>query len=178
MTTPNTPKTTTTAKTTTRKTTTTPATTAKTTTKAPATTTARTAPARTAKPAASRTATPKPTPAKTPAKAAPAKAPAKAAPAPAPAPVELPEYVIVERKRRFANVTTRVLDLKHPACPVAPVQLGDNPALQMTWAAECVDHDERGYYRRKDIAEANAADPWIFCSTCATAMGDYNPIKR
>ncbi|GAA4151786.1 hypothetical protein [Actinomadura keratinilytica] len=137
------------------------------------------APARAARTATDGTATPtaaRNAPAA--AKAAPAKSATEATDKPdQAAPVELPEYVIVQRKRRYANTTTRVLDLKHPACPVTPVKL-DEAGPVMTWAAECTDHDQRGYYRRKDIAEANAADPWIFCHECATAMGEYIPVKR
>lgn len=148
------------------------------TSKAPSKAAAPAAPARTGKAAAARTATDKATPAKAASKAAPARtAPAPAEPVAEAAPVELPAYVIVQRKRRYANTTTRVLDLKHPECPVTPVKLGEAGPV-MTWAAECTDHDERGYYRRKDIAEANAADPWIFCTTCAANMGEYVPVKR
>ncbi|MGH3620837.1 MAG: hypothetical protein ACRDQ5_03480 [Sciscionella sp.] len=144
-------------------------------------TTAKTAPAkrtpatRTAKAAPAGTATAKATPAK--ASPAAKTAPTKAAPAPAAA---LPAYVIVERKRRFANVTTRVLDLKHPKCPVQPRAFADfgvdGPVFE--WAAECVEHGEMGFFRRKDIAEANVADPWDFCSTCAHVMGDMVEVKR
>ena len=94
--------------------------------------------------------------------------------------VEATEWIIVDRKRRYAEVVTQVWDLKHPECPESPKafdKFGANGPV-FEWAAVCLEHDERGYYRRKDIAEANAADPWGFCTKCAEAMGETVNVAK
>ncbi|WP_242883999.1 hypothetical protein [Actinomadura litoris] len=105
---------------------------------------------------------------------------AKEAEAKRKAEVEACEWIIVDRKRRYAEVVTQVWNLKHPECPESPKAFdkfgGDGPVFE--WAAVCLEHDERGYYRRKDIAEANAADPWGFCTKCAEAMGETVNVAK
>ncbi|MFC0041027.1 hypothetical protein [Actinomadura rayongensis] len=93
---------------------------------------------------------------------------------------EATEWITVDRKRRYANVITQVWNLAHAECPEAPKvfeDLGANGPV-FEWAAVCLEHDEKGFYRRKDIAEANAADPWIFCGGCAHTLGGLLDVAR